>query len=166
MKALLLLSVLISLSSPALARIGETREQCEARYGKPVDSVNENITIHKKNGLEVWCSFFEGRCYLISFRKIEADSTQKKLPLSDTEKAALMEANSNGNTWVQTRRTEDGNKTFWQNGDLEASYSIEPMNTLSVINVRSRDARLQAIKNGSLKASEKAAQEKSKLKDF
>ncbi|GEP46400.1 hypothetical protein [Brevifollis gellanilyticus] len=132
MKALLLLSVLISLSSPALARIGETREQCEARYGKPVRNKEEEQTVHyEKAGYHIVCEFYEGKCEDISFNHVAQEGEGKPLPLSDNEVKVLMESNSGGIPWSLTIKEADGFEA-WQWNELEAYFNERPVRYLFI----------------------------------
>ena len=47
-------------STPALARIGETPEQCQARYGEPVKKLSNNRSLFQKNGILIIAEFYEG----------------------------------------------------------------------------------------------------------
>ncbi|GEP46179.1 hypothetical protein [Brevifollis gellanilyticus] len=156
MKALLLLSVLISLSSPALARIGETPEQCEARYGKPVKIKAENSVSYQKAGMRVDCEFIDGKCARIYFAKLEKDAQNAALPITSEEAKILMEANSDGTPWTKTGElVEEGFET-WKSGELEASHLKNAYSSLSINNLAYR--KLQDAK--------KADEEKGSLKGF
>ncbi len=156
MKALLLLSVLISLSSPALARIGETREQCEARYGKPVRVDEEyHNTSHEKAGLAVECYFYEGKCERIAFQHIDMGADGKRLPLTELEVKTLMEANSGGGVWEKRLEDSESGSVMWAFGDLlTAFFKTRPSSNLSISTNSSLDrvsARIDAEKKGPLK---------------
>ncbi len=156
MKALLLLSVLISLASPALARIGETREQCEARYGKPVRVLeNPQTTIHQKAGLEVRCAFYEGKCDQIIFQHIERGADGKRLPLTELELKTLMEANSEGKAWEKGLEDTEFGSVIWELGDLmTASLFTRPDSSLTIATKSWFDrakAKMNPEKKGPLK---------------
>ncbi len=143
MKALLLLSVLISLSSPALARIGETREQCDARYGKPVRVKEEEQMVHyEKAGYHIVCEFFEGKCEDISFNHVAKDEAGKLLPLSKEELKMLMESNSGGKAWVHDT-TADGGAELWTYERLVALIPEQPV-TYVFIYTKASDERRRA----------------------
>jgi hypothetical protein len=154
MKALLLLSVLISLSSPALARIGETREQCDARYGKPVEVKDPNGVKYQKSGLNVICRFIEGKCGYIYFSKIQKDAQNESLPLPVEEAKILMEVNSGGAPWSKAGEIAEDGFEAWESGDLEAGYSKIAPSFLSIDTLAYRkyeEARKAADKKGDLK---------------
>ena len=100
--------VALALTSPAFARIGETPEQCEARYGKPVET-REISSTYRKGGVIVDCWFIEGRCAKITFQTIQATTTEKDASwnsFTEDHKSQLMAANSGGERWVRNGGTE------------------------------------------------------------
>ena len=65
MKPALLLCLLLS-AIPAYARLGETTEQIEARYGKPIqatkpESPATDAEVYEKNGFQITVGYFERR---------------------------------------------------------------------------------------------------------
>jgi hypothetical protein len=156
MKALLLLSVLISLSSPALARIGETPEQCEARYGKhiPHESADSTSTMHRKAGYEILCAYHEGKCEKVSFVHEEDASGQRK-PIPDAEIMALMHGSSGGKPWTKIYENTEKGRIRWQFENLEALYG-GPATPMLIISTKAYQERTAAEK----------AKDKEKLKDF
>jgi hypothetical protein len=158
MKALLLLSVLISLSSPALARIGETREQCEARYGKPVEVWKDgSTTVHEKSGLRVKCHYYEGICDHLMFSNLAKDAEGRRLPVTETEFKTLLEANSSGQPWKKGVEDPATHNTLWSSGnDLSAMHNTGPEAFLSI----STKASLERTR------AKHAADKESRLKGF
>jgi hypothetical protein len=161
MKALLLLSVLITLSSSALARIGETREQCDARYGKPVEVIEKTQTVaYEKAGLRIECTFYENKCDSIYFIRLEKDAKGKGIPFPEDEKRILLEANSGGKPWIKVPTPGVTSVEDWEctDQDLSALCFTEDDIYLSITTKALRERR---------KARREAAEkEKSKLKDF
>lgn len=85
-------------SSLCFARIGETRAQCDARYG--VAEVDDDGEVrYEKAGLIVLCRFHEGKCASIMFAKVEQDALKRPVEMSDAELEALLQANANGSSW-------------------------------------------------------------------
>lgn len=121
----LLLLCLIS-ATPALARIGETRAQCAARYGAPV-LVNEKEqgTIHEKAGLQVACHFHEDKCDWLDFRKIEKDAEGHAVALSEVERKILLEASSGGRPWTERSNNPKDGIISWICGGLQAIYVFD-----------------------------------------
>jgi hypothetical protein len=106
MKTLLLAALVIgSLSSPttALGRIGESMDECKARYGEPVGEDNDviqipnsKLVVFMKAGLAVGVTLIDGRAAMINFQKVKKDSLGTPEPISDTEIDALLAANAVG----------------------------------------------------------------------
>ena len=96
MKYLLLILALIA-PQMALARIGETREECDKRYGvvKIYNSGGEDILSYQKNGIDVYIRMLKGTCQHITYTKADKSS------LTETELAALVIAN--GKDWEEKR---------------------------------------------------------------
>jgi hypothetical protein len=116
----------LALSAPALvsARIGETREQCEARYGKPT-GLGEDYSFHEKSGLQVVCIYHAGKCDCIAFNQLEMSADKKTLPLSDTMIQTLLKANSAGQTWRETGLELEGNMGHWECASMTAEYYLD-----------------------------------------
>ena len=91
-RVLILLSVI--LPTIAFARIGETRQQCDARYGAggPPSTINPNANSttasYNKSGLSISVWFINGRAGHISYSNIDAK------PLTKDQLATLRSANS------------------------------------------------------------------------
>lgn len=96
----------VSLLSPsAYARLGETLEQSESRYGKPVDTVafsREGIDKYRyrKNEISITAEFFHNKCIQIQF------SVSDRLMTTDLVKT-LLEANGSG--WKMLSSLKDAN---------------------------------------------------------
>lgn len=124
MKTFFLLSILLVIPALVSARIGETREQCESRYGKPVSS-GEDYSFHEKSGLQVVCIYHAGKCDCIAFNQLEMDAEKKTLPLSDTMLQTLLKANSGGQTWRETDLELEGNIGHWECASMTAEYYLD-----------------------------------------
>jgi hypothetical protein len=171
MKALLLLSVLISLSSPALARIGETPEQCEARYGKPVKTLEKGLrrgAVYEKAGLQIQCEFHDNKCEYIYFKHLENNADGSKKFFAESELEILRDANSGGKEWTLPEKRHETFQTL-RCGGLEAFYPHDRPSYLLITTQAHRD-RTKAERQAEEEAdkAEKKAKEKeqSKLKDF
>jgi hypothetical protein len=84
------------------ARLGETPEQCEERYGSPSITKKEpegflpgvTASLYQKAGLAISVIFYRGTAGFIKFEKIE-----EKEALSPPEIEGLLEANGGGKKW-------------------------------------------------------------------
>lgn len=91
--------VLLMLVSPAFARIGDTEQQIEARYGKATDTLskgNEPLQkLYRSSGLDIGVTYIDGVSQIESFRKEDQSA------LSKNEIALLLEANAAGSKWIE-----------------------------------------------------------------
>lgn len=120
--SLLLLSMLIA-STPALARIGETPEQCQARYGEPVKKLSNNRSLFQKNGILIIAEFYEGKADLLTFRKVDQNIIGIPADFSDNEIAGLLKANGGEKAWKKVESLSLDSQ--WQTDDsaLIANYA-------------------------------------------
>jgi hypothetical protein len=102
LRALKTLFVAVALSllvSPAFARIGETEQQIEKRYGKStltVSTGNEPLQKgYQSSGLNITVTYLDG----VSQREIF--TKQDGSELSKNEIAILLEANAAGSKWIE-----------------------------------------------------------------
>jgi hypothetical protein len=109
------------------ARIGETRQQCDQRYGRPTD-VQSGAVSYSKNGILIDARFVDGICRQISYYKAWDDKAEE-IPFSDDELKALLAANSldGKRTWNLLKEhvwtSDDGYEAFvYQN----ALFMIRP----------------------------------------
>lgn len=118
-----------SLCQQASARIGETPEQCQTRYGKPIAVDNdEGITsfTFKKASIIIDVYFYNGKADTINFHKV--NSKGKCIALSENEVQYLLETNSGGIKWKEPKiLTAIGDK-LWEteDGKIRANYSNGP----------------------------------------
>ena len=70
MRHILALITVLLLPLTCFARLGETKEQLDSRYGKPVkENVGQTTTYtYQKNGYELWFLLINGKAEVISVR--------------------------------------------------------------------------------------------------
>jgi hypothetical protein len=98
-KFLFLSAVAVALLVPTVvaARIGETIEQCDTRYGTPTkveagDSFANSVErTYRKDGFTVQVLFVDGRAEKISYSQLAA--------FTDEQISKLLSNNTNGETW-------------------------------------------------------------------
>ncbi|WP_146852450.1 hypothetical protein [Brevifollis gellanilyticus] len=121
-----LITFLLLCASPALARLGETREQCEARYGKAVAGQSDPpASMHEKAGLFIICKYDSaegGKCRGIVFNRTDPVS-RKKDPLMKVEIEILLKASSEGGEWVKDSIFSSTDEDIWRREGAKASYS-------------------------------------------
>ncbi|MDR3403355.1 MAG: hypothetical protein P4L99_12730 [Chthoniobacter sp.] len=116
MKTMMLLCFFWMLAS-ARAAIGDTLEQCIARYGQPVASPSTTIPgglYHfEKDGLHIGIGIFAGHVDYLQFSRTSADPGEP-LRLSEDELRRLLMANApEGHKWV----ARDGLENQWVSDD-------------------------------------------------
>ena len=87
-----ILVVLLILMKNSEARIGETREQCEQRYGKSLGS-KDSYVIYHKNDYDIVVHFYNDYADQIVYDKPNHE------PFSDREVKTLLEINSYEREW-------------------------------------------------------------------
>ncbi len=117
----LLLVLFGMLALPAWARLGETKEQLETRYGKgePVKPEEvgglRDVLRFQKGDFGVFCGLFENRCDVIMISKGQAPEGQGAF--SEAEIATLLEANASGKAWKETTKGTGRYGRDWQTID-------------------------------------------------
>lgn len=91
---------MLMLTVPCFARIGETPQQCMARYGEPIYTKDHEFIVEgvfDKNGFKISIFFFKPdlTAQLILFEKKEGR-------VSEDFAKAVLEANSGGMEWRST----------------------------------------------------------------
>lgn len=123
-----ILALLLLCTSPALARLGETREQCDARYGKPVAAQADPPTqMYDKAGLLIVCKFdapADSTCRGIAFCRSGPGSSRNE-PLIQVEIDLLLKASSEGKTWIKDSATSSATEDLWTRDGARASYNKE-----------------------------------------
>lgn len=118
--ALLLLAVS---ASSASARIGETRKQCVARYGKP-SSVSEKGTLFVKGQMKIFVTFSDGKAESIWLQKTDPDVPTLAVPISKEEIDKFLAANGQGHQWRYNASLPDGDEVWiTKDSELGALYS-------------------------------------------
>jgi hypothetical protein len=120
---LLIFAVLFCTPQRVLARIGETPQQCIARYGKPLQS-SEKGMLFSRNGQKIFVTFSAGKADGIFLQKLDPATPQRALPIPDREIEQFLQMNSLGATWRLTSQLPDGD-VIWltDNSQLSAMYS-------------------------------------------
>lgn len=145
---------LFAVAGSVQARIGETVDQCKARYGQILNIMPNGIHVYEKHPFRVVCGYSEGVCVYIGFLNSERDVLDNPLPMSETQIQTILDANSKGRSWVK-RQVISLHKE-WQTSDgyLCAVYSFE---NLLLISTKAEMDRSNA---------ETVENEKKKLKGF
>ena len=143
MKRILILIIVLITANQLYARLGETEEQIEARYGKPfkVSKVSNDLTekIFKSKGFWVMVSFTKGISHGEYYRKLD------KTELAFNEIAIFLKANSNGQEWIVISETISQKEWSNKAKDTIATWG-KFSNDLSIIDKTQLEAFDQAKK--------------------
>jgi hypothetical protein len=111
-------AVALTTSSTLFARIGETEQECAARYGEPTKTLPNNSLLYEKSDLNIFIIFFNGKADAIAYGKIA-----KGQQLSESEIELLLKSNSGGAPW-QERAVISMNRNWeTEDGELLANYN-------------------------------------------
>ena len=146
------LLLLVAFTSSAFARLGETLQQCEQRYGKPAQSDATSLTF-QKSGFFLIVYFFEGKCDKITYRKVEQNALGKGVEISDNELSQLMQLNAGGRQWKKINLISMDK--VWQTEDGEIFAKYETIGGFLVIaikdNINRANAAQKSKEDGALK---------------
>jgi hypothetical protein len=137
-------------TSTLFARIGETEQECAARYGEPTKTLPNNSFLYQKSDLNIFIIFFNGKADAIAYSKIA-----KGQQLSENEIEILLKSNSGGVPWKKRLVISMNRDWETENGELLANY--DTVAHLLMIATKDHLAREKA---------EKAAKEGQKLEGF
>jgi hypothetical protein len=97
--------------------LGETLDQCKARYGEPKNGANDQKEF-VKNGIAINAHFAkDGRCDYIFFTAYELLTRRKFTP---DERGDLQKANNLGKILSRTEKSEPGT-ILWESADGEVA---------------------------------------------
>ena len=94
----LILSLLAGLACQASARLGETPEQCKARYGEPIappDKEKQQL-VYRKAGITLIIKFWKGTAQYLIIGKSERDVLDQPVAMTEAEQETIAKANAGG----------------------------------------------------------------------
>lgn len=116
MKRLAVLLAVLLVCQSASARIGETLEQCIARYGKPVHvHPVEDLVQFEKNEIKITVVFLRATCQAIMFESAISDE------LTDAQLKILLTANL-GDSYTELDNEESGRRWRGATTDSVGTY--------------------------------------------
>ncbi len=119
----IVITILLSIASPAIARIGETPAECKARYGEPLQvDKNDQSVVFEKAGFQIIVFFWKDVVHQIMFAKKERDAIGEPLAMSKEEISKIVASNTEG---LKLVRGDEG-------GILDTSYETEDGKILAV----------------------------------
>ena len=122
MKTKILLFLISIVASPAFARLGDTPQQCQERYGAPRQT-QAPLTYYQKSGFVIMASFYDGKVDCIGFRKVEENIIKKSIAISDNEIEQLLKVNAGPATWKKRDVISMNREWKTEDGGLSAIYT-------------------------------------------
>jgi hypothetical protein len=123
MKHILILAAVIALSGHAFARLGQTEDQVNALFGKPIDPGkpdSDGLTTNMyKNPTGEYLAVVQ---FLKGHSVAEAYSRVDRRKLSEKEVSIFLEGNSAGKEWKK-----DPRKLAWERSDHRATAWCEKL---------------------------------------
>lgn len=125
MKPTLILAatIVLCLSSDALARLGQTEEQVSALFGKPIDvdkpdkeGVTTNTYKNPSGEYIALVQFQKGRSIAEAYSRVDSGK------LSEKEMSIFLQGNSGGKEWIK-----DPRKLAWERSDHRAKAWYETL---------------------------------------
>jgi hypothetical protein len=139
------LSAIFITTSHLYARIGETPQECAARYGQPIKTLQEDMLLYEKAGLGVIVTFYKGKADAIAYRKIAENALGKGEKISDNEIEFLLKSNSGDTPWKKRSVISRNREWESENSNLLATYIT--FENLLVVATQDYLAREKAKKN-------------------
>jgi hypothetical protein len=130
LRSILLILAAMALALPAHARLGETEDQCIARYGAPtspaVDNNDNGVPTHEmffqKDGYAITVNFLNGKAGTVQFWKKD---------ISHDDINALLEANAQGGTWAVDDSPDYSGDAWHRNDGAEARAILNDITFIS-----------------------------------
>jgi hypothetical protein len=110
----LLFIALLALPRNARGRIGETLDECKARYGTPV-SIQKDAALFLKNGLTVSVHFIAGKVDQIIYYKKDPLGSKKSVSPSEAETMILLQVNAQDTPW-ELGLSQHHSELWWNKG--------------------------------------------------
>lgn len=85
--------LILAFAHPALARINETIEQCQTRYGDTFKQIEPDTYNATGAGFFIFLKFIDGRCAILGYSKLQNDALGQPIPISPTEQTVLLDNN-------------------------------------------------------------------------
>lgn len=138
----LIAGVFLFSSSTLFARVGETLDQCIARYGRPITDVQWGTkTVFFMSDILIGVDFVDSKAVRITFVK---RVNGQDAPLSDAEVAMLMNANGAGRKWVIVPLPRKSRDMAWLTDDGQVAARRNGYDGSLLIGVKGADEALDA----------------------
>jgi hypothetical protein len=105
-------------------RIGETRAQIDARYGRPTQITDDGSCIYLKGGFRIMVAFYQNKAELIIFGKDEKDALDNSVEMSDNEIQTLLKACGGEKQWKPIKEISMNKQWQTENASIMAQYDV------------------------------------------
>jgi hypothetical protein len=164
------LAFFFALMAPVFGRLGESRQECEVRYGA---NVSHTVTVSQflKNGIAIEISFRNDKAARIKF-SVKSDTLLGE-KLSDFKVSEILKANDGGSPWQVTSKDLAGKKLSRVDGSALATwnYVIGDLELVTAAEKKLQDDSAEASRRAEAafqraEAARKAAAEKKSVEGF
>jgi hypothetical protein len=153
----IVITTLLALAFPAMARIGETPAECIKRYGEAVKINREdNSMSFVKSGFFIHVVFLEGKAGQLFVCKNEQDALGNFKEMSEAEIEALLKSNRGEGEWKKEEQLIDINPRWMNQKEKRVAQYNSIENTLVFVTVEFAERQ----------AAKKEAAEKENLEGF
>ena len=143
----------------AAARIGETLQQCESRYGPSTAlKIEAETAVYSftKGPFTIAAIIWKGTVHNLMISKRGENASGISQDLTEAELETFLEANRGESFWIK-RTADSGNYVFWESSDNRRRAIFEIRTGLLLLSTNEYDTK---------RAADKAAEEKATLRGF
>lgn len=153
---------------PVQARLYETIQKIETRYGKPIKTVKPEYTatsaaLYETNGFRIIVGFYKDSSCYEQFQKPDPKNPKTPLEISETERAAVLQANCPGCSWhghAQETFSADGRSYYL------TTYKLSNEFVTAVYDGDKKSFTIRSLVIDSLNGESEKKRQQENLKDF
>ncbi len=116
-------AILLMSTQSSHAQIGETLQQCEARYGSEIRRQTDGLKWFRQAGFVIVIHFYEGRADRIWYAKGTSNTADVYNELSDIEIQSLLKRNSGDRQWIAEDPMLPAKGWHLQDNSIYAQYT-------------------------------------------
>jgi hypothetical protein len=127
------LAIVVAAATTAHAIIGETKEQCAARYGEPEVIRDKGALLgYMKGSLVIQSHFHEGKCDSVTYVILSQSGDGNPRPQSEKDMEIFRLMNGGEKKWLQDKNTPELITWFTVDLDLQCVYDRQ-IHSLTVV---------------------------------
>jgi hypothetical protein len=153
------LTFLLLIPYTAAARIGETLQECERRYGPSTAlKIEPDTAVYSftKGPFSIAAIIWRGTVHNLMISKRGQNAAGISQELAAAELETFLEANRGESVWIE-KRTDSKNYAFWESSDNRRRATFEIRTGLLLFSTNEYETK---------KAADKATEDKAALKGF